>query len=138
MCSVIKFPKAKKRGPKVSRGPLGDVIRFPLLQGDELTALWVWLQANHKEWDQHETIGHDPDWRAKLPMALAMGLAMSGAWPTEATMRADVAKWQAHIQRRKLIDTWLAALGQDGTRSPEEALFFVHDSLVSLSPGRAS
>ncbi|MFP7721407.1 hypothetical protein [Lysobacter sp. A3-1-A15] len=133
MSAVIKLPKAKKRGPKVSRGPLADVVRLPLLQGDELTALWVWLQANHKDWDQHETVGHDPDWRAKLPMARAKGYAISGVWPTDATMRAQVAEWQHQIVQRTRAKERLHLMGAVRLDALEDAFEFLCEQLSLAS-----
>ena len=143
--TVVPFPRPKKPGAKVRRGPCAEILRFPAqLSGDELDCQYSWLRNNCSKWENDEVEGpeekvEEPSEACRLLM-VQMRQKFGWAEPTEAVKRQRVADWRKLIEKRNSVKDWLESLGADldsfGKLNPaEQALFFVFDRMcVRKSP----
>jgi hypothetical protein len=132
--TVVRFPRAMKRGAKVRRGPCAVVLPFPAqLSGEELQSRFRWICSNEGDWENEETEGaeHTSEKQREL---VEMAREMIG-WkrPTDATMRQRVAEGRRRIEKRNRVKDWLESLGVDRNEitTPEQALFLVFDRMHS-------
>jgi len=116
---TIPFPRAKKRGAKVKRGPCAVLLQFPAPASDEEVARqFTWLALNAvRDWHEERLVGpveerfcvvsDDPEIRA-ITRQRAMEMA-------------EV------VRRRVTVKDWLESLGADWgeVKDAEEALWFL-------------
>ncbi len=148
---LIRFPKPKKRGAKVRRGPQAQVLNFPArLVGAELRRRWVWLEKNAGDWANEDLDGDLPDeghggWG--FEQWYMIGQALSGrlapgdpVGSADPAAREDVKKWEERIQKRTRVKDWLEGLGidWDDHKGSEAALFFAFDRLAGPTPPTAA
>jgi hypothetical protein len=146
--TIVRFPRAMKRGAKVRRGPCAQIVQFPApLAGAELRAEWFWLKNNHCGWNDERLPTSDDltafD-EARFDRAMVTNrivrFAFGEAPITEVEMRQDIAKWRAQIEKRAQVKDWIEELGVDWKNAfePEQALFFIYDRLhASEQPASA-
>lgn len=142
--AVAKFPRARKRGAKVRKGPAAVVLAFPAqLTGDALRARWSWLKDHAGDWRQEESQGTytDPkDWITAARLASHFIPLFEGVEFTEGYMRRSIQTDCARIEKRVLVKDWLGEMGIDWTKhkTPEDALFFLHEKFnCCATPGAA-
>jgi hypothetical protein len=131
--SCVTFPRPMKRGPKVKRGPVADVLPFPArLSGSALEARWAWLFDHAKRWGQETTEGtytELEDWRATVDIHGRLTAQMLGRDFNEASMRANVEEWEGQIETRRKMKRWLNRMSALGLQfhSAEAALVFLYE-----------
>jgi len=132
--TVVRFPRAVKRGAKVRRGPCAEILLFPVqLSGEELESRFRWICSNEGDWENEETEGveHISGERRQL---LEMARACLG-WkkPTDAAMRQRIVEGRKRIEKRNRVKDWIESLGADldEITTPEQALFLVFDRMHS-------
>ena len=132
--TIVRFPRAMKRGAKVRRGPCAEILLFPVqLSGEELESRFRWICSNEGDWENEETEGveHISDERRQL-MELAREV-LGSKKPTDVTMRHRIAKGIKRIEKRNRVKDWIESLGADldEITTPEQALFLVFDRMHS-------
>lgn len=135
--TLVRFPRAMKRGAKVRRGPCAEILLFPgQLSGEELESRFRWICSNDGEWANGETQGtegveHVSDERRQLMDFVRA--AMGHSAPTDATKRQRIAEGCKRIEKRNRVKDWLASLGADldEIATPEQALLFAFDRMQS-------
>lgn len=135
----VAFPKQKKRGAKVRKGPRATIIQFPAqLVGDALKARWAWINHHWRNWNHEQLDGtfDDPrDWESTVRLFNGVAIGQGKDF-NDGTMRRDIAERVAHIQQRVEVKDWLDSLGLDwdSVKSSEDALFFVYQRMKQPLP----
>lgn len=142
--AAVRFPRSMKRGPKVRKGPCAIILAFPSqLTGEALRAKWSWLKDHAWRWEQESCEGTytDPkDWDRAVCFASQLIPHFEGVEFNESYMRQEVRKGCERVEKRVCVKDWLDGLGIDWAthKTPEDALFFLHDKLCSSGiPGAA-
>jgi hypothetical protein len=146
--AVIRFPRLKKRGAKVRRGPSAQMLHFPApLSGTELYAEWQWLSGNSSGWrdeklpEPKDLAGFDKKKFDRHRELNSMVREAMGREPkTDDDLRRDIADYRALIEKRVQVKDWLETRGVNWgeVKNPEQALFFIFDRMqASEQPASA-
>lgn len=130
---IVRFPRAKKRGAKVRKGPMATLLHLPSpMTGDALRGHWAWLMRNHKNWENEDPNGTYEDreeWDAIVRICGENAAACQDWEFNESTMRRDVAAWRTLIEKRIRLKDWLEGEGIDWktAKNPQAALEFLYE-----------
>jgi hypothetical protein len=128
--SVIRFPRTRKRGRKVTTGPAAEITPFPLLRGDALDARLAWAILGGTKWDVEELPTEEEI--AVFEAAAPCFRIQHGG--NEVEMRARLADLENAVTKRKAIKEWLRARGCEA-RTPDEAVFALFNMVQAARHG---
>jgi hypothetical protein len=117
--TVVRFPRSRKPGSKVTTGPAAGVTAFPVLTGAALASQWNWLSEAQDNWEigADDPVDNDAVWDiARVRRA------------PEPQMRAEVANWRSRLAKRDALKAWLTARGLEAGTA-EDAAFMLFDML---------
>lgn len=131
--AVVAFPRHKKRGAKVRKGPMADIVPLHVdIQGRELLIQWQWLFEGFADWTREIV---DPpntgEVRANLESMVNLLVWHDKALTPEyqSKMREQVGVFREQVEQRARLKRWLRAEGASDRdlRTPEMALEYLYN-----------